>query len=144
MKIRSLLAAKDGGVETIRPDQDLVTASQLLRNKGVGALIVTRDGGQLHGLLSERDVVMALAERGALVSSARVADVMRRDVRTCHPDDDLVEVSARITSSRQRHMPVVESGRVVGVVSVGDIVRHRLEEAELETRVLRDVAIARS
>lgn len=144
MDVRAILSKKGDAVETVRPDTKLVTAARLMRAKGVGALIVSADGSSAQGMLSERDVVVALAERPELVEHARVSEAMTRAFAVAGPTERLQDVMATMTRRRQRHVPVVEGGRLVGVVSVGDIVRHRLEEVGLENAVLRDLAIARS
>ncbi len=149
MDVRAILddkgrSERSGAVETIRPDADLLLAARLLRAKGVGALVVSPDGVAVDGLISERDIVVALAERPDVVLRRRVSDVMRRDCLIAAPGDDLATVMAGMTRRRQRQVPVVADGRLVGVVSVGDVLNHQLDEVTLEMRVLRDVAIARS
>lgn len=144
MKVRSILGGKGREVVTIRSDADLLTAAQHLRNKGIGAVVVSEDGVHLDGLVSERDIVVSWAEHPDLLPHRKVRDVMHRSPATCSPDDDLKAVEATMTRHRQRQVPVLEHGRLVGVVSLGDVVRHRLDEADLELRVLRDLSIARS
>lgn len=144
MDVRSILAHKGDRVETIRPDALLLNAARLLRAQGIGALVVSSDGTHIDGLLSERDVVVAFAEHPDLLERARVKDAMRRDAMTTNPDASVSSVIAEMTRRRQRQVPVVDDGALVGVVSVGDLLHHQLDDAHLEARVLRDVAIARS
>lgn len=144
MDVRAILDDKGRSVQTIRPDADLLLAARLLRAKGVGALVVSPDGIAVDGLISERDIVVALAEQPDVVVRRRVSDVMRRDCIIASPSDDVATVMAGMTRRRQRQVPVVDHGRLVGVVSVGDVLNHQLDEVTLEMRVLRDVAIARS
>lgn len=149
MDVRAILDDKgrpdrSAEVETIRPDADLLLAARLLRAKGIGALVVSPDGVRVDGLVSERDIVVALAEHPELVVRRRVSDVMRHDCLVASPGDDLATVMAGMTRRRQRQVPVVDHGRLVGVISVGDVLNHQLDEVTLEMRVLRDVAIARS
>jgi CBS domain-containing protein len=114
-----------------------------LRMQNVGALVVCRDGEKVEGVLSERDLVRGLAKHGADLLEMSVVAVMSRNVPTCTPDDSLAFVMDQMTRTRQRHLPVVVDGRLCGIVSIGDVVKHRLEEMELETHVLRDAYLTR-
>jgi CBS domain-containing protein len=144
MKVQEILAHKGGKVVTIRPDATISTAVHRLALERIGALVVSEDGISIAGILSERDLIVALAEEGAgiLAPDRRVRDLMTKGVRTCRPDDLIKSVMAEMTRHRFRHMPVVEDGRLAGVVSIGDVVRTRLDEMELETVVLREAYIA--
>lgn len=144
MDVRSILAHKGERVETIRPDALVLNAARLLRAHGVGALVVSADGKHIEGLLSERDVVVAFAEHPELLARRRVSEVMRRSPMTTTPRASVPAVIAEMTRRRQRQVPVLDGGELVGIVSVGDLLHHQLDDATLETRVLRDVAIARS
>jgi CBS domain-containing protein len=144
MKVRELLEHKGRRVVTIRPDATISTAVHRLALERIGALVVSEDGGVIAGILSERDIVRALADDGGAIMGPdrRVADLMTTGVRTCGPDDGVKNVMADMTRHRFRHMPVVENGRLAGLVSIGDVVKSRLEEMELETVVLREAYIA--
>ncbi len=144
MQVRDILAAKGRRVITIRPDATVATAVHRLALERVGALVVSEDDATIAGILSERDVVRALAEEGPDImgTGRRVAELMTRHVTTCAPDDKVKAVMAEMTRRRFRHVPVVENGRLAGLVSIGDVVKSRLEEMELETLVLRDAYIA--
>lgn len=144
MKVRGILDAKGRDVVTIRPDATVVTAVHRLALERVGALVVSEDGIRIAGILSERDIVGALAGEGAdlLSTGRRVADLMTRHVVTCGPDDTVKQLMAEMTRRRIRHLPVVEGGRIAGIVSIGDVVKSRLEEVEMEATVLRDAYIA--
>ena len=144
MQVREILSHKGTRVVTIRPDATVATAVHRLGLERVGALVVSEDGTMIAGIISERDVVRGLAEDGAAILGIdrRVGDLMTRHVVTCHPDDQVKTVMAEMTRRRIRHVPVVDGGRLVGIVSIGDIVKSRLEEMELETLVLRDAYIA--
>ena len=144
MRVRDILQNKGRDVETIRPDAKVLMGVHRLRMQNVGALVVTRDGERVEGVLSERDVVRGLARHGADLLDMSVVAVMSRQVPVCAPDDLLTAVMAQMTRTRNRHIPVVEDGRLCGIVSVGDVVKHRLEEMELETSVLRDAYLTRS
>lgn len=143
MKVRDVLQAKrDGGVVTVRPGETVEILAHKLRLAQVGALIVSEDGTAMLGIVSERDIAICVAEKGAEAHRATVRQIMSAEVMTCGPDDSLTSVARRMTTRRFRHMPVVERGRLVGMVSIGDIVKHRLAEIEMEADVLRDIAMA--
>lgn len=144
MDVRSILAHKGDRVETIRPDAQLLTAARLLRAHGIGALVVSSDGAVVEGLLSERELVVAFADHPELLAHRRVSEVMRREPLVVRPDDRIEIVMAEMTRRRQRQVPVVDGSGLVGIVSVGDLLHQQLDDATLEARVLRDVAIARS
>ena len=114
-----------------------------LTTAGIGALIVCDDGDTVLGTLSERDVVWALSRQGAAVLDSHVADCMTRGGPVCEPDDLIQDAMAEMTRRRQRHLPVMRDGRLCGVISLGDVVKNRLDELELETNVLRDAYITR-
>lgn len=142
MKVSDILKAKGGEVMTVRPSETIETLAHRLRMARVGALVVSADGTRLDGIISERDVVHAIAEHGATALGRTVADVMHRRVPTCRPDDRISAVAKMMTVNRMRHVPVVEGGALTGIVSLGDVVKHRLDEIQLEADVLRDIAIA--
>ena len=142
MKVQDILATKGSVVETIRPDAKVLIAVHRMRMQNVGALVVSRDGERVDGVLSERDVVRGLTNHGADLLEMSVVAVMSR-APTCSPADSLRTVMAQMTRTRNRHVPVVDGGRICGIVSVGDVVKHRLEEMELETSVLRDAYLTR-
>ena len=141
MRVADILTHKGPGVETIRPDAKVLMAVHRLRMQNVGALVVSRDGLRVEGVLSERDVVRGLTRHGADLLDMSVVAVMSRGGPVCSPEDSLSLVMSQMTRTRNRHVPVVEDGLLCGIVSVGDVVKHRLEELELEALVLRDVAI---
>ena len=144
MKVREILDAKGTGVVTIRSDATLSTAVHRLALERIGALVVSDDGVRVDGILSERDIVTGLARDGAdlLATGRRVADLMTRNVVTCGPDDTVKHLMAEMTRRRVRHLPVVVGDRLVGIVSIGDVVKSRLGEVELEATVLREAYIA--
>lgn len=143
MRVQEILASKGSAVETVRPDAKMLVAVHRMRMQNVGALVVSRDGERVDGVLSERDVVRGLTTRGAGLLEMSVVAVMSRTVPTCAPGDSLTTVMAQMTRTRNRHIPVVEGGRLCGIVSVGDVVKRRLEDMELETNVLRDAYLTR-
>ncbi|PHQ69007.1 MAG: histidine kinase [Paracoccus sp.] len=146
MLVRQLLSMKQGagkpGVQaativTIKPDATLGEAAKLLAEQRIGAVVVSSDGRKPAGILSERDIVRQLAERGADVLSNPVSDVMTRDVQTCTTGEDALSVLQRMTEGRFRHLPVVDDqGEMLGVVSIGDAVSGRLQELAAEKEAL--------
>jgi CBS domain-containing protein len=141
MKVEAVLAVKGREVATVNPSATLATVAQRLRLEGIGALVVL-EGDHLAGMISERDIVRAFAAHRAEASEIKVEDVMTRNVVTCRPEDSLTRVLGLMTRHRVRHLPVLEGGRLVGLISIGDAVKHRLDELELEAAVLRDAYIA--
>ncbi len=134
MKVASILKAKGESVTTT-PDTTISTIVWELRSKGIGALVVSQDGTTMLGLISERDIVSALAEHGAGLLGMRAAQVMSRPMVTCTPEDSITGVMAQMTRHRVRHIRVVDGERLRGIVSIGDMVKHRLDELELEANV---------
>lgn len=142
VNVETILGAKGRSVETTSPDADMVLAVHKLATMHIGALVVV-DHDRVVGTLSERDVVRALNRHGARALDQRVRDVMSTGTPICSPDDNVRQVMAEMTRSRQRHLPVVDAdGRLRGVVSIGDVVKQRLEEMELEASVLRNAYLA--
>jgi CBS domain-containing protein len=141
MKVEAVLVTKGREVASINPSATLATVAQRLRLEGIGSLVVLEEG-KLAGMISERDVVHAFAAHRAEAAELKVADVMARDLVTCRPEDSLTRVLGLMTRHRVRHLPVLEGGRLVGLISIGDAVKHRLDELELEAAVLRDAYIA--
>ena len=138
MNVRTILNAKGSGVETILPTATITDAAKQLRSRNLGALIVSTTGTTVEGILSERDIIRALAISGAQTLDKRVNDLMTADVHTCTPADTVANVMAKMTSQRIRHVPVVEDDTLCGIVSIGDVVKIRLEEVESEAHALRD------
>jgi CBS domain-containing protein len=141
MKVAGVLAAKGREVKTVEPSAILATVAQRLRLEGIGALVVL-DQGRVVGMISERDVVRAFAMYRAEAAEIKVAESMTKNVITCHPDDSLTRILGLMTRHRVRHLPVLEAGRLAGLISIGDAVKYRLDELEMEAAVLRDAYIA--
>jgi CBS domain-containing protein len=137
MNIEGILRTKGRTVATIAPDATVGAAVDELISRNIGALVVSQDGKSVDGIISERDIVHALAERGADLLSLKVAQVMTRRVVTCDPADSIEQLMAEMTNRRIRHFPVVQDGRLCGIVSIGDAVKNRLDEVEYEARSLR-------
>ncbi len=142
MRVADILKGKGTEVITVKPTETIAGFAQRLRLAGVGAMIVSQDGHSLDGIISERDIAYALPMHGPELHEMRVSDLMTTSVVTCKPQDSIADVAKIMTMRRIRHVPVKESGRLVGVISIGDVLKHRLSEIELEANVLRDIAIA--
>ena len=143
MKVASILKVKGSSVATTQPDATIATVARELTRQGIGALVVSENGASVLGMIGERDIVHGLAEHGARLLDMRVAQLMTRAVITCVPDDSITRVMAQMTRHRVRQIPVVEGGRLQGIVSIGDVVKHRLDELETEANVLREAFLAR-
>jgi CBS domain-containing protein len=146
MKVEEILKSKGRSVETIEVGASIKEAvSRLNGPPQIGALVVCGDEGQrtIAGTLTERDIIRALGEYGAKLLTMRVTDVMSRNVPVCAPDDSIARLMRQMTTSRYRHLPVLHHGRLVGLVSIGDVVKARVADMELETSLLRDLYIAR-
>jgi CBS domain-containing protein len=145
MNVRAILAAKRGDTQrnlggdivTIEPTANLSAAATLLSEHRIGAIVIRGAGGRLAGILSERDIVRETAEHGAAALDLQVGQVMTRNVSTCGLDDTVASLMERMTMGKFRHLPVIEKGRLVGLVSIGDVVKQRVEEIERESEELR-------
>jgi len=138
MKVTEILHRKGADVITIWPGASLQSAVERMASRNIGALVVVDDEGKIVGMVSERDVVLALAASAEKAPAQSVTDVMSRRLLTCAPDDSLAELMAVMTEHRVRHLPVVDHGQLLGLVSIGDLVKARLGELEFESHVLRD------
>jgi len=138
MNITTILSAKGGDVISIEPAATLETAVRMLAERGIGALLVLGPDRRLVGILSERDIVRVLAEQGAGVLAQPLSQVMTRKVVTCSPSDTVDVLMERMTTGKFRHVPVVEQEKVIGIISIGDVVKHRVKEIEQESAALRD------
>jgi len=141
MNVETILNAKGVKVETITPETLVGEATKIMKRARIGALVVSDDGTNVLGILSERDIVSAMAEptkRTGLVEKP-VSCLMTREVLTCAPEDTVQKCMAVMTDRRVRHLPVVREGRMIGLISIGDVVKNRLEELESEAGFLREL-----
>jgi CBS domain-containing protein len=138
MLIRHILAGKGSDVVTTRPDATVTEVAKLLKAKRIGAVVVTDADEELCGIISERDLACGLADHGANLLGMRVADVMTSEISTCSPNDGIDRLMRQMTEGRFRHLPVVEDGRMIGIISIGDVVKNRLQELENEAHMLHD------
>jgi CBS domain-containing protein len=137
MDVETILRSKGRAVATIRPDETVGAAVEALVSRNIGALVASQDGETVDGIVSERDIVHALARHGDALLALSVAEVMTRSVVTCDPTESVAELMAEMTNRRIRHLPVVQNGLLCGIVSIGDVVKNRLDEIEYEARSLR-------
>jgi CBS domain-containing protein len=138
MLIAQILAGKGRDVVSTRPDAAVTEVASLLKARRIGAVVVTDAAGGLCGIISERDLARGIADHGAKLLDMRVSQLMTADVVTCSPDDGIAQLMQTMTERRFRHLPVVEDGKMIGIISIGDVVKHRLQELEAETSQLQD------
>jgi CBS domain-containing protein len=138
MTISIILASKGREVVTIAPSASLASAVGLLVEKRIGAVLILGADRRVVGILSERDVVRALAERGAGALEEPVSQTMTRRVSTCNENESVFNIMERMTDDRSRHVPVVDQGKLVGIVSIGDVVKHRLQEMERDSAAMHN------
>lgn len=138
MNVKEILAAKGGDIVSIEPTADLAAAARLLSTHRIGAVVIRGAGGRLAGILSERDIVRAVAEQGADALTVSVGQVMTRKVTTCGENDSIADIMERMTAGKFRHVPVLRDGELIGVVSIGDVVKQRVGEIERDADALRD------
>ncbi len=137
MTVRSILDSKGHQVLSVEPDAKLAAAVKILGEKKIGAVLVMSQG-RIEGILSERDIVRVLSERGAHVLEEPVNGVMTRKVVSCRQSDTVAGIMEMMTLGKFRHLPVVEDGKVVGLISIGDIVKRRVREYETEQEALQN------
>lgn len=142
MLISHVLRDKGGDVYTLSAEASLEQAAQELTHKGVGALVVLDDRGALMGVLSERDIVREIAKKGAACLTQRVSSVMTRNVITAEREGTLEECLDRMTDRRVRHLPILVEGRIIGIVSIGDLVKHRIMAVEAEAAAMQAYIVA--
>ncbi|MDA8265312.1 MAG: CBS domain-containing protein [Actinomycetota bacterium] len=143
MKISTLLQAKGTSVFTISPDASVAEAVGSLGEHNIGALVVSTDGRVVNGIMSERDVVRAVGRLGSAALAAPVSAIMSVEVRTTSRDDTVESLMMTMTQHRIRHVPVLENGELAGMVSIGDVVKNRMEELERDRNALVDYINAR-
>src|SRR3954469_18110485 len=137
MHVAAVIKRKGSAVVPIASNQTIAEAVNVLTERRIGALLVMDGNDAVDGIISERDIVSALSRGGADVLTQKVSDVMTRKVRSCSCHDTIAEVMNVMTQERSRHLPVIDDGKVVGLISIGDMVKQRLDDAELEVESLR-------
>ena len=136
MTVRAILDIKGHQVESVEPQTTLADAAKLLADRKIGAVLVM-SGSRMEGILSERDIVRSLGERGAAVLTEPVSGVMTRRVVSCRPADTVASIMETMTTGKFRHLPVIDGGLVVGLISIGDVAKWRVQEYEAEQEALR-------
>lgn len=136
MNIADVLAAKGSDVKTIKPSETIGILSRQLQQARIGVMVVSQDGACIDGIISERDIAYSLAERRGELHLLQVSALMTRKVITCKPEDTLSEAAALMNNHRIRHLPVVEAGRLIGIVSIRDVLEHRIGEVERKTGLM--------
>ena len=132
MRISEVLRRKGSTVSTVAPQTTIGDLIEMLADQGIGSVVVSASGGDVAGIVSERDVVRGLREQGGDLLAHSVASIMTTNVHTCTPNDDLETLALTMTEHRIRHLPVVVDGELRGIVSIGDIVKHRIDELQGE------------
>ena len=144
MLVRQILRSKGNGeVLTIRPDATVAEAARLLSERRIGCLVVSRDGSRPEGVISERDIVREMGARGVGCFGEPVSELMTEAVQTCSCDDMADDVLAQMTNGRFRHLPVLDGGRMIGLISIGDVVKARLSELSMEKDALEGMITGR-
>lgn len=142
MRVADIISRKGTTIITIHDYVPVSAVIDILHDQGIGALPVLNENANLVGIISERDIIDGLAEYGTRMLTMHVRDVMTTHVFTCKPDHHISDIMARMTNHRVRHLPVVVDGALRGIISIGDVVKHRLEEVNTEAGVLRDLYLA--
>ena len=144
MHVAAVIKRKGSNVVSIAPDRTIAEAVSLLIENGIGAVLVLDGTGAIHGILSERDIINGLSRHGADALTQRVDALMTRDVLRCSPHDTITKVMEVMTERRARHLAVMEDGKLAGLISIGDVVKQRLIDANLEVETLRDYVSLRA
>jgi CBS domain-containing protein len=142
MKVADILRIKGSVVKTVPPHETALLASGQLRAAQIGALVVSRDGNAIDGILSERDLAYGLATHGDRLPAIPISELMTKAVVICSPEDKITDVMKLMTRRRIRHLPVKDGDKLVGIISIGDVLKHRLGELQEEADILRDYAVA--
>jgi len=142
MKVAEILRIKGSVVKTVPPHETALLASGHLRAEQIGALVVSTDGNSIDGIISERDLAYGLATHRERLPTIRISELMTRAVIVCSPEDSVTDVMKLMTQHRTRHVPVKDRDQLVGIISIGDVLKHRLGELQEQADVLRDYAVA--
>tara|TARA_Y100000813_G_C23947038_1_gene250818 strand:- start:18 stop:455 length:438 start_codon:yes stop_codon:yes gene_type:complete len=138
MNVKHILERKGSAVTTIKPSATIAEAARLLAEARIGAIVVSEDGAGIDGILSERDIVRVIGTDGPAMLDRPVSAAMTANVVTCKPEDRLNVLMSMMTQRRIRHLPVVDNGRMTGVISIGDVVKERMDEIEADAAAMRD------
>jgi len=136
MQVGQIIRRKDADIASVAPGTAITEVAAMLQDRGIGAAVVLDDGGKLAGIVSERDIVHALAEHHDAIAERTAGDLMTTEVQTCKPAHEINDVMRVMTQKRFRHLPVMDGGKLIGVISIGDAVKSRIEELENERNAL--------
>jgi CBS domain-containing protein len=142
MKVSDIIQTKGSVVKTVRPEASAREVSVRLQADQIGAMVVSDDGKSIDGIVTERDLAYGLAAHGSELPTMPVSRLMTKAVLVCSPDDSITHVMKLMTQRRVRHLPVRQGAKLMGIISIGDVLKHRLDELELEANVMRDYAVA--
>ena len=137
MTVAHILQSKGSDVISVSPKAAIMEVADVLAKNKIGAVLVMETGGKVAGIISERDVVRALAQKGDKLAGAKVSDFMTRELITCQPDATIDQIMSLMTDGRVRHLPVLENGKLCGMISIGDIVKRRIAEVEFEAEEMK-------
>ncbi len=138
MNVESILRSKGNAVITAKPDTPVAVVAGMLTDARVGAVVISTDKAHIEGIISERDIVSAIASKGKDALTVPAANLMTKDVVTCSPTDIVAELMSVMTEQRIRHLPVMKDGSLAGIISIGDVVKCRVQEVESEAEALRE------
>lgn len=138
MNVAAILKVKGRSVATAPPEDTVETVAQKLASRKIGAIIIVGDGGHVNGIISERDIIRVVAEKGASALLRPVSEVMTKNVMTCNSSSTIDQMMSIMTQGRFRHVPVIEDGALIGIISIGDVVKHHIAEVEMEVTAMRD------
>ena len=142
MTVKAILSEKGSDIFTLSPEQTISEAAETLTRRRIGALLVLNSRGGMEGILSERDIVRSVANEGASILEKPVSQIMTRKVRHCTPSDTISRVMQLMTEGRFRHLPVLDGDKLVGFISIGDVVRRRISEVEREAESIKEYVAA--
>ncbi|HRY06279.1 MAG TPA: CBS domain-containing protein [Hyphomicrobiaceae bacterium] len=138
MNVASILKVKGKLVATAPSEDTVETVAQKLASKKIGAIVIVNEGGDVAGIISERDIIRVIAEQGSAALRQPVSTVMTKNVMTCNEANTIDQMMSIMTQGRFRHVPVIEEGSLVGIISIGDVVKHHIAEVEMEVTAMRD------
>ncbi|MBL4800535.1 MAG: CBS domain-containing protein [Emcibacter sp.] len=136
MHVKNVLQYKGYQIISVSPDKSLLEVAKTLRENKIGAVLVCEGEGRMCGVISERDIIIAIAKHGSTILEGKVSDFMTEGVYTCSLEDEMKVVMEQMTNKRVRHLPVVDEGKVVGIISIGDVVKQRMAETEAESEAM--------
>ncbi len=138
MNVAAILKVKGKSVATAPPEDTVESVARKLASRRIGAIVIVGEGGHVIGIISERDIIRVVAEQGATALHQPVSEVMTKNVMTCNEASTIDQMMSIMTQGRFRHVPVIDDGSLVGIISIGDVVKHHIAEVEMEVTAMRD------